>query len=156
MHGKIYHLSAKPHKRHVSYDEIVEVLSDGFIGYVADYVGKSEREEDIAELVDYLAEKAPDCFEYDLAENSITFKAGFKQKYFRQKFEEFKRKAAAIELKDFAEDTYKTYELMQLLDDRHSYYVYMNGYWETFDSFVRGTMEEGKKYFIGATFDYHW
>lgn len=156
MHSRIFQFSTEPHERHISCEEIVELMSGSFIGTIADYVDESDREEDIAWLLDYLAASAPDYFEYNPAEGSIIFRAGFKQKYFRQRFEEFKKKVTTMELKDFAEDTYEVYELMQLIDDRHGFYIYMKGYWQTFDSFVRRDMEESRKYFIGATFDYHW
>ena len=126
---------------------------DTFIGTIADYVDEdTNRDEDIQWLVDCYEKYG---MEYNKEEDYVIFKKGFKKNYFRERFKLFKETIDELTFEDFAYGTRANlYKIKSLMEDRFSFYVYFDDYWMTFDRFVR-QLEKGKKYYLGATIDYH-
>ncbi|MBP2070751.1 MULTISPECIES: hypothetical protein [Thermoanaerobacterium] len=153
MHGLIFQLN----------DEIIdkddflteEELYDDFVGIIADYVdGDIDRDAAISELVISLT---PYGIVHDPTEQSIVFKKGFKEKFFKPRLEKLKKRIANLTLKDFIgnSNTLFLYEIKNLIEEKYGIYVYTNKCWATFDEFVR-EMKEGQKYYFGSAIDYHF
>lgn len=152
MHSRIFQMDIEPINKKDYIDEST-FYEDTFIGTIADYVDEdTNRDEDIQWLVDCYKKYG---MEYNKKEDYIIFKKGFKKNYFRERFELFKETIDELTFEDFAYDTRANlYKIKSLMEDRFSFYVYFDDYWMTFDRFVR-QLEEGKKYYLGATIDYH-
>ena len=128
-----------------------------FVGCVADYVySDTRKEEDIEWLINVL-EPYKDFFVVDKNEEglyeSITFLKGFKEKYFEEKFNNFKALASKITLKEFC-DSIEVYKLKKTIDSKYGFYVWNGDAWCTFDTFVR-YLDSEDKYYFGNTIGYH-
>ncbi len=122
---------------------------DNFVGSVADYVSD---EVDYEECVKWFVKSLPsDYIKYN--GQSIIFLPGFKVSYFKPRFEILKKIVEELTLEDFITGLL-TYEIGELINDKYGFYVY-NGYWRTFDDFVRELIE-GVPYYIGGILDYHF
>lgn len=87
-----------------------------------------------------------------------------KEKFFKEKFEEFKEAAkelANASLQDFADEHSGVgFYLLQLnyaFEDKFGFYFVTEdcSYARPFDYFVRDYADKDKKYYIGSAFDYH-
>lgn len=128
-----------------------------FIGTVADYVSDNvDREDDINWLKSYLEDlNTEDNIVIEFNKDEITFKKGFKQAYFKDQFESFKREVREMELENFI-NPFEVYSLKMRIEDTCSFYIYYsNGILNTLDKFVRYLPDEDVKYYIGTTLDYH-
>lgn len=152
MHSRIFQMDIEPINKKDYIDEST-FYEDTFIGTIADYVDEdTNRDEDIQWLVDCYEKYG---MEYNKEEDYVIFKKGFKKNYFRERFKLFKETIDELTFEDFAYDTRANlYKIKSLMEDRFSFYVYFDDYWMTFDRFVR-QLEEDKKYYLGATIDYH-
>lgn len=153
MHNTIYQLEENKIKSEDFAKK--EDFYDDFVGSVADSVDDSlDRNETINEFIDSLK---PYGIVYESYEQSIIFKKGFKEKFFKPRLEKLKKRIANLTLKDFIGDsnTLFLYEIKNLIEEKYGIYVYTNKCWATFDEFVR-EMEEGKKYYFGSVIDYHF
>lgn len=152
MHSRIFQMDIEPINKKDYIDEFT-FYEDTFIGTIADYVDEdTNRDEDIQWLVDCYEKYG---MEYNKEEDYVIFKKDFKKNYFRERFKLFKEIIDELTFEDFAYDTRANlYKIKSLIEDRFSFYVYFDDYWMTFDRFVR-QLEEGKKYYFGATIDYH-
>lgn len=151
MHSRIIQLSKEP----IDKDDYIteDTFIDDFVGVIADYVSEeTDREEDIKWLLYAIKEYG---IVYNDKEESIIFPKGFKENYFRERFKELKEVVQNISLEQFASNSTVAYNLASLIEDKHGFYIYTS-FWQSFDSFVRGELEEGEKYYIGGTIDYHF
>lgn len=163
MHSRIFQLSN---------DEVTEPLTESsiiafnewFVNQIADYVDENtDRESDIDWLLQTFNEetcKYITVFKMNDFYVSITFKPGFKEEYFREKFTKLKELVKNLTLEEFSDSSSITaYSIKDEVESKFGFYVYNN---ETefiipFDTFVRelnGTVEE--TYYFGSTVDYHW
>ncbi|MEG6569129.1 hypothetical protein [Thermoanaerobacterium thermosaccharolyticum] len=153
MHSLIYQLS----------DEIIESddflneeeLYDSFVGSIADYVnGDIDRNAAINELVISLT---PYGIIYDPTEQSITFRQGFKEAFFKERYTNLKKYVSKLTLEEFSgsTDTFPLYCIKKTIEDKYGTYIYFDNVYITLDEFVRN-MEEGKKYYFGSAIDYHF
>ncbi len=149
MHSRIIQLSEEPlHK----YDYITEsdFYEDPFVGSVADYVADTdEREKDIKWLMSCLE---PYGARLNKEENSIFFPKGFKQNYFKERLENFKKAVGETTLDDFC-NSVKAWQLAQIIEETFDFYIYVT-YPKPLDEFIRD-LEEEQKYYIGGIVDYH-
>lgn len=142
-------------------------FEDGMPISIADYIQDSNREEDITWFLQDLQHGTAEGWVYHEEAQSITFTKEFITSYFQRNYKRFKELASQITLEEFAYDDYSetiggfpATEMKQLIDDRYEFYVY-NGYFKTFDSFVRSLNAEFKEkesvtYYFGGTLDYHF
>lgn len=153
MHGKIFQLEEKP----LRFEEdfvIEEDFYNDFVGTIADYVSEDvDRNEEIQYLIEDLRKYG---ITYNAKEQSIIFLKEFKEKYFKERFEQLKEIVKCISLKEFIEETLKVWEIENLINKKYGTYIYHNEIWISMDDFVREYMEEGKKYYIGTVLDYHF
>ncbi|AAM25210.1 hypothetical protein M2349_000333 [Caldanaerobacter subterraneus subsp. tengcongensis MB4] len=153
MHGTIIQLEEKP----LRFEEdfiCEEDFYDDFVGVIADYVSDDvDRAEEIQYFVEELKEFG---IVYNEKEQSITFLEGFKDKYFAAKFFKLKEAVENLSFEDFVKDTYKVWEIQNLINKKYGTYIHIKGEWMTLDTFVRYVLKEGIKYYIGSVLDYHF
>jgi superfamily II helicase len=153
MHSFIYQLSNEIIKE----DDLLyeEELYDDFVGQIADYVnGNIDRNAAINELVISLT---PYGIIYDPTDQSIVFKKGFKESFFKERFAKLKKYVSELTLEEFSgsTDTFPLYCIKKTIEDKYGMYIYSDNVYITLDEFVRN-MEEGKKYYFGSAIDYHF
>lgn len=163
MHSRIIQISHEPIAEEDYLDEYRYV--DGFVGHIADYVSESDRASDI----DWLENCLNGAIE--VSKDKSFFWVTDKAKYFERKFEgfqEYARKLSGFTLEDFAGDGEARewgesldsvmWKLRSIYDDEYAFYVDDGDEYagiETLDSFMRRAVN-GDKYYLGATFDYHF
>lgn len=158
MHSRIYQISKNP----IDKDDYIEESNywdHWFTNSVADYVnGDTDRDSDIKWLKNCydnngLSFGADNGGEYFIVED--------KRKYFAKRFDTFKkilRELSDATLDDFVSGAYggKVYTLKAAYNDEFGFYIDGEDIgMETFDSFIRYS-ENGDKFYIGGTIDYHW
>ncbi|MDN5317587.1 MAG: hypothetical protein PWR08_1712 [Thermoanaerobacterium sp.] len=153
MHNMIFQLSEEI----IESDDFLyeEELYDNFVGSIADYVnGDIDRNAAISELVISLT---PYGIIYDPTEQSIIFKKGFKETYFKERYTNLKKYVSELTLEEFSgsADSFSLYRIKKIIEDKYGTYIYFDNVYITFDQFVR-EMEEGKKYYFGSAIDYHF
>lgn len=158
MHSRIFQISTKPIHRD-DYIEESNYWDHWFIGSVADYVnGNTDRNDDIGWLKSCYEDKGllfgiDNYGEYFIIED--------KSKYFEGRLEMFKdilKELSEITLDDFITDNcdVKMYRLKAAYNDKFGFYVENEGWGtETLDDYIRHS-DNGTKYYIGATIDYHF
>lgn len=161
MHSRVFQISSQPIEKE-DYIREGDFYDLPFLGEVADYVSEDTNKSDDIEWL-------KNCYQngVEITEDIIVITD--KKKFFEDSFERFKETLKKLEEETTIEafagvDKSKygfgsnIYELKCLAEgDKFGFYMFdFNdcGYPETFDEFVRGA-EEGKTYYIGATFDYH-
>ncbi|MBE3579097.1 MAG: hypothetical protein IMW83_04385 [Caldanaerobacter subterraneus] len=153
MHGTIIQLEEKPLRFEEDF-ACEEDFYDDFVGVIADYVNDDvDRTEEIRYFIEKLKEFG---IVYNEKEQSITFLKGFKEKYFATKFLKLKEAVENLDFEDFVKDTYKVWEIQNLIDKKYGTYIYIKGEWMTLDTFIRYVLKEGVKYYIGSVLDYHF
>jgi hypothetical protein len=163
MHSRIFQIETAPvdKKAYIMTGD----FEDGFVGQVADYVADSDnREEDIRWLIGNFESVANEndlligssLIDYNPSDSSIIFKTGFKEAYFKKKFDQLQNTVAKLTLKEFSDNGYTIYQIEKLLGEKFGFYVQMTdcGY-QTVDEFIRENVKENQKYYFGNTLDYH-
>jgi len=156
MHSRIFQISKKK--------KFGEIELGNFVGSIADYIlpVDTQRDSDIKWLKEYL-EKFD--ITVDVKQEKIIFNRGCKIKYFKERYNKFKKAAQDVTLEDFAGVSSmsfsKLYDVTGEIEDKYGFYIYKDGeidgavgYLQTLDSFIRG-VEEGSTYYIGTILDYH-
>ncbi len=158
MHSRIFQISTTPIDKE-DYIEESDYWDHWFTNSVADYVnGDTNRESDIEWL--------KDCYDNDglsfgADSGGEYFVVEDKSKYFTKRFEMFQktlRELSEVTLDDFANGACsgKVYNLNATYDDEFGFYVDGEDTgMETFDNFIR-YCNNGGKFYIGSTIDYHW
>ena len=124
---------------------------DGFIGPIADYVSNEcNREEDIAWFMQLYGKHG---VVFDKDKECFIFKEGFKESYFKDRYDKIKDDMHNLTLEEFSSDPNKVYMIKRYVEERFGFYVYFD-HAETLDSFVR-ELEYDTEYYVGETIDYH-
>lgn len=153
MHSSMYQLSEGVEEK-IEEEEIY-----GFVGTIADYMIEVE---DKTEDIKWLLSSFPKgLFVYNDLEKSIEFKEGFKEEFFRAKYEDFKKNTENLTLEEFSGADNKfnigpnsLYLIEHLLDNKYGFYIYCDDYYQTLDNFVRYSSLLEKKFYIGTIFNY--
>lgn len=163
MHSRIFQIEDAPvlKKHYIGTGDFEE----GFVGSVADYVADSDdRDGDIKWLVSNF-EAVTSCdslligcslVQYNSADNSIVFLPGFKEGYFKSKFDELKRLTSRMTLHEFANNAYDVYQIEKCILSKFGFYVSSGpSGTQSMDEFIRSEVKENTKYYFGNTIDYH-
>lgn len=158
MHSRIYQISTNPIHKDDYIDES-NYYDHWFTNSVADYVnGDTNRADDIKRL--------KSCYDnsglsFGVDNDGEYFIVEDKTKYFANKLEIFQailKELSSITLDDFISDKcgVQMYRLKEAYEDKYGFYVDNEGWGMTsLDACIRYT-ENGTKYYIGATIDYHF
>ena len=158
MHSRIYQISTKPIHRDDYIDES-NYYEHWFLGSVADYVSEDRDRADSIEWFKACYNDAGLSFGVD--KDGAYFIVEDKSKYFASKLEIFQatlKELSAITLDDFITEKYsmQMYRLKAAYEDKYGFYVDNDGWGMTpLDACIRYS-ENGTKYYIGATLDYHF
>lgn len=157
MHSRIFQISKTPIHKDDYIDES-RYYDHWFLDSIAAYVDDdTDRAEDIEDLeycygahgISFGVDKGG---EYFIVEDKVKyFKSNFKR------FQEALNELSTVTLEDFASGgcSMQIYRLKEAYDDKFGYYVDGDEvYLKTFDEFIRYS-NNGSKYYIGATIDYH-
>lgn len=128
-----------------------------FVGVIADYISDDvDRYDDINWFTSYLKTFNSDKNKVvELNGEEIIFKKGFKETYFKHRFDNFKKIANEFTLDKFV-DSFEVYSITSEIDDKYGFYIYgIDNSLKTVDSFIRELPNEDIKYHIGTTLDYH-
>ena len=148
MNNRIYQLTKAPVPNNEWFNED-DIRETSFIGSVADCVynqPSEERESNIGWFMRYREE----VFARD--GNKITVLPGAKHAYFKRRYEQFKKYAVQMTLDDFC-DSYETWVLQEIIQNKYHIYIYRNGKWQSLDHFIR-VVEEGSVFYIGGIVGY--
>ena len=153
MHSRIFQVSRTPIETY-DYIEEMDYIDHWFTNSVADYVSDNcNRNDDIEWLKQCRRGLAVDC-----DENGEYLMITSKTEYFSHSFERFKKilnKIKDCTLEEFSEEGYvDMWGLKNEYEEKFGFYIDNDGDLNSLDSFVR-RYEEGKKYYIGGTVDYH-
>ncbi|WP_434576882.1 hypothetical protein [Thermoanaerobacterium thermosaccharolyticum] len=153
MHNMIFQLSNEI----IESDDFLyeEELYDNFVGVIADYVnGDIDRNAAISELIISLT---PYGIIYDPTEQSIIFKEGFKEAFFKDRYINLKKYISKLTLEEFCgnADSFSLYRIKKTIEDKYGTYIYFGDGYITFDEFARN-MKEEQKYYFGSAIDYHF
>lgn len=157
MHSRIFQLSTKgkiSKDDYINKEELNNPESSDywFVNSIADYVMESsDRKDDIKWLLDTIESYG---IEYNEQEEYIVFKKGFIDNYFKERYNIFKEEVENLTLKNFI-DFFQACKLKSLIMEECTFYISCSSIgFVSIDTFVR-TLEEGVKYYIGGTLDYH-
>ena len=152
MHSRIIELSEKPIEVDERIDES-EYYDNGFLDTIGDYVDEdTDRTADIEWFAGYLKNKGV-ITEFDT--EKIVFSTDAKEKFFRNKYETFKKLTSEITFEEFSEDSLCLYNIRECINDKFGFYVHYAGCYYTLDNFIRHIVKDGETWYIGGTLDYH-
>lgn len=92
---------------------------------------------------------------------SFTFKDGFKQEYFRNRFAKFQKEAERIartSFEDFCEEGVSTYHLVNYICEEYETYIVPGDDADSYiemDTFIREAVA-GRRYYVGGIVNYHY
>lgn len=153
MHSRIIELSKTP----IEVDERIcesDYYDNGFVGNIADYVnGDTDRTYDIEWFTGYLKEM-------DLLtvsnEERITFSNDIKEKFFRKKYEEFKKLTSELTFDEFTNASgYQLYLIKNCIEDKFGFYIHYDGCYYTLEAFMKYYANDNDTWYFGGTIDYH-
>lgn len=127
-----------------------------FLGEVTNYVSDDLCivENEAENLKNYLKHKSKnDLFEINNFE-SITFKKGFKESYFKRRFDDFKNISKKFTMKDFL-DLYEVSRLNSILSTQGSIYIYTENEDMHLDVFIRRLPDEDVTYYFGNILEFY-
>lgn len=158
MHSRIFQLSETPLKQNELTHECD--YEQYFVGNYADYVAEIEyKSESYVQDLRWL-QNVTKGIQVNVEEGTITVTD--KKEYFQEKHETFQNyleKLNNTTLDDFIKPYGTTrldlYNLRCAFEDKHTFYVDVDGEEEPLDSFVRFA-KENKVYYIGTIMDYHF
>lgn len=152
MHSRIFQVNTKPIKEE-DYISESDYWEHWFTNEIADYVTESDdRDEDIKWLKD--CQKG---YTVGNDDNGYYIVVTSKTEYFHSAFQRFKEVFNSIKdctIEHFISGIHEIWSLKNAYEDKFGFYVDTNGELMTFDSFIR-YCDEGDKYYIGGTIDYH-
>lgn len=158
MHSRIFQISKNPIDKS-DYIEESNYWNHWFTNSVADYVnGDTNRESDINWLKTCYANRG---LSFGVDNGEVYFIVEDKSKYFAKSFEVFQnalKKLSEVTLDDFVNGMCggQVYSIKAAYDDDLGFYVDGDDAgMQTFDDFIRYN-DNGAKFYIGATIDYHF
>lgn len=153
MHSRTFQVSERPIEKEDYITEDNYAYEHWFIESIADYVSADcNRDDDIKWLKD-----CTPGFTLGKDENGEYFIINSKEEYFKPAFEGFKKaleKLHDISIEQFMEYV-DIYGLNSYYEDKYGFYIDIDDELQTLDEFVRGC-DNGEKYYIGGTVDYHY
>lgn len=161
MHSRVFHIETV-NTLEEKLDLAYELEENGFVGEVADYAvnidengGANGAFSAIQWLKDCMVKRLGDLITFN-DDNSFEFSAGFKQKWFKDTFEDFKSVINDITLDDFASSGILTYKIQNMVESKFEFYIYsIDNCYSTLDSFIREDAKEHVRYYIHGIVDYH-
>ena len=155
MHSRIFQVSTKP----ISQDDYIketDYWDHWFINRIADYVnGDTDRDYDIQWFKDCYSSKG---IEFGSDDNGEYIIVQSKEAYFKDAFNRFQgllNNIKGYNLQNFIEGIDEMWELNSEHEEKYGFYIESEEYdLITIDHFVR-CCKSNKKYYIGATIDYH-
>lgn len=152
MHSRIFQVSKEPIEKEDYIKEDNYIYEHWFLNSIADYVSDNcDRNVDIRWL--------QDCalgFTFGTDDNGEYFIVNSKEEYFKSSFEGFKKALEAlhnISIEQFVSYV-NIYGLNTYYNEKYGFYIDIDDELMTLDSFVR-YCNNGEKYYIGGTVDYH-
>lgn len=165
MHSRVYQIEAVNNSLKQKIDLSYELEKCGFVGEVADYALNIDKTYEDGQNVyisaikwfkDYIEKRLGSLvIFYD--DNSFEFSAGFKLKWFKDVFEDFKSIINNISLDDFANSGILLCKMQSMLETKFEFYIYSNdnGCY-TLDNFIREDASDHVRYYISNIADYHF
>ena len=160
MHSRIFGIITKR-----EYDEYIkeegemkmplwqfeQSLPDG-MDYVDD---DTDLNEDFEWLITYLRKKS-EKFEYNVDTHEIKFLKGFKEEYFKERWDEIKKLIEAPNaFNEFCNDTMLSFKIGDAANEHYGFYQCdEEGCYETFDDFIRW-IDLDQIYVVFGSLDYH-
>ena len=122
----------------------------------ADYVNDDVNFEDDFKWFCQFLNKDNDCFEYNLDTHVIRFTKGFKEQYFKKRFDELKDLLNSENgLENFCSSN-TSYTLKSLIEDETGFLVTDDcGDCVNLDQFIR-CLNYNEEYVVFGSLDYHW
>ena len=153
MHSRIIELSKTPIEVENRICES-DYYDNDFIGSVADYVTSCDRTDAIEWLAGYLKNKGV-ITEFNT--ETMTFTEDVKEKFFRDKFEDFKKLASELTFEEFAKDKsgFKLYLIQNCIREKFGFYIHYDGCYWTLDDFIRDCVDNNETWYFGGALDYH-
>ena len=143
MHSRVIQL-----EENFAFDDldIADLEESWFVGSVADYVAEVEYKE---QEIEWFLKCLPDThIEYDQDKQTLVFLPGFKEEYFRDRFDMVKDLVANMTLDAFANDVdFVAYKTKVAIEDEFCFFLWQNGCVNKFDDFVRSYLQEGRTYY---------
>lgn len=160
MHSRIFQLNKQP----ITEDEYIhesKYYDEWFTREIADYVdGDTDRAEDIEWI-----KSCVNGIEFGADEHGEFLIIKNREQYFEKAFQQFCKYLDEVNqqktLSGFANGITGMWHLNSAHENRFGFYVELTTDSErytdtvTLDEFIR-TSQDGDKYYIGATIDYHW
>lgn len=157
MHSRIFQVSLDPIDKW-DYIEEADYWDHWFTREWADYVTGCDRNDSIEWLKDYGKNRG---LTFGEDSNGEYFIIANKEKFFEGKFEYFKGKLEKLRectLEQFAglDRAADIHGINSSYNDKTGFYIELvDGGLYTMDDFIR-CHDNGEKYYIGGTLDYHW
>ena len=152
MHSRIIELSRKI----VEVDDRIcedDYYDNGFIGNIADYVAECNRIDAIEWFAGYLQSRDV-ITEFDFVK--MVFSSDVKEKFFRDKYEEFKKLTSELSFEEFTDSFgMDLYRIQNCISEKFGFYVHYDGCYYTLDNFIRECVKDGETWYIGGVLDYH-
>ena len=152
-HSRIFELSKAPLERR-EWAVADDIAGSGFVGDVADYtrdLNEVERQESI-EALRALGEGA-----FDIVQEGQFLKLALRpqgrERYFADRFNALASLVSSLTIDGFCNSA-TAWKMQELIEQKRTFYVSEDGWYQTLDSFMR-TWSVGEEYYIGAAIDYH-
>ena len=164
MHSRIFGVTEKEYFDTHQEEHDWELNYDYDVPSFADYTSTdTDLEDDLEWLVQCLGyDTDKSLFEYDKSEHTIKFKPGFKEAYFKPKWDKLLKQVLGNPdaFDQFCGNAKHSndimYDVRKCIDEEFGFYVADEyGNWETMDSFVR-RMDYDKTYKVFDSVDYHY
>lgn len=160
MHSRVFHVETD---KTIKEDLAYELEENGFVGEVADYAVNIAPDDDGPNGYDNAVNWFKEVIEKRLGnlvtfydDNSFEFSAGFKQKWFKDSFEDLKSIINNMSLDDFASSGMLTYKIQNMIEAKFEFYIYsIDNSYSTLDEFIREDAIDHVKYYINNIVDYH-
>ena len=147
----------------ISVDADTFIEKTSFLDSIADYVVDSKNlSNDFECFISFLEKK--EFIDYNMNNKTITFKKGFKENYFKERFNKFKEEVSKLTFKGFT-DLWNSemYKIKTLYKDKNSFYIItdctenMDLSYSTLDDFIRTlNNDEDATFAFIKSLDYHF
>lgn len=161
MHSRIFGIiTKKEYDEHIETEGEIEMPIWQFeqsLPSEMDYVnGDTDLNDDFECLIQCL-KRTTDKFEYDSDNHTIKLLEGFKEEYFKPKWDKIKELVNGEKaFERFCTDTMLPFQISEASNDRYSFYQCdEEGYYDSLDGFIR-TANINEEYIVFGSIDYHY